>query len=111
MTRSSSPTVFCELLALSLVSGAAEASVEPSRTAVAAAEECLATVPPCDHQSENNVQTAEAGDQPSVGPGGRAEHGRQTERQKPGAHGRDELGGKRTARGDGGAVEQEPHTG
>src|SRR5215471_13855124 len=76
-----------------------------------AAVAALATVSPCDDESENEVQTAEAGAEDEVADGKTNQRGQPAQEHEADAHERDELDGKRAAADEGRAVQQQPHRG
>src|SRR5438552_347727 len=71
----------------------------------------LATVPPRDHQAEQNVKTAESRGHIRVGPGRRREQSTGAKEHEAEPHGRDDLHRERAGVGDGRAVEQQPGAG
>src|SRR4029077_10921929 len=71
----------------------------------------LATVPPEDERSEDDVEGAESGGEEPVAPGGGAESGEGSEDEEAEAHDRDDGDGEHASGGDACAVEQEPGCG
>ena len=71
-------------------------------------ERDLATVPPCDKESEDDMEAAEAdGEKPST-PSGGSEDGDAAEKHEEESHDGDDGNGKGAAGHDSGAIEKEP---
>src|SRR5216684_345430 len=68
----------------------------------------LATVAPCDDESEEDVQAAERGAQEDVRCAEGDERGDDTEEHEADAHHRDHADGERAAADEGRAVQQQP---
>src|SRR5215208_5767596 len=72
------------------------------------AVDALATVTPCDDESENQVQRAEADAEQHVGDGERREDRAEAEEHETDAHHRHDADGERAAADERRAVEQQP---
>src|SRR5262245_51707995 len=72
---------------------------------------CLATVPPCDDGSENNMKSPKPGSHEEISPTDRREDRHRPQRHETDTHHRHDLDGERTASHYSCAIEQEPHSG
>src|SRR5438067_8893046 len=77
----------------------------------AAAVAALATVSPCDDETENDVQSAEAGAEDQVADRQADERRQPAEEHEADTHHRNEADGKRAAADERGAVQQQPNLG
>src|SRR5258708_3047900 len=68
----------------------------------------LATVPPCDNESEHDVQPAEANAEECIGDGKRRRDGSHAEEHEPNPHHRNGGDGERPAADEGRAVAEQP---
>src|SRR5580658_2610521 len=71
----------------------------------------LATIPPCDYDSENNVQGAEAGREKKISPRSRGKQGRAAEDHEAQAHQGDDANREGAAGSDTHTVEKQPRAG
>src|SRR4030095_13763134 len=76
----------------------------------AAASFCLATVPPCDHDTKNDVLYSESKRHQHVRPGKRSKQCKRSERHEAKAHNRNHSNGERSAGNNGDPVKKQPRS-
>src|SRR6476620_8496411 len=71
----------------------------------------LATIPPCYHNTEDNVQYAKSGHKKNIAPTARDAQSDGAEQHEAQTHHRDDAHGKCSTRDDRGSIQQQPQTG
>src|SRR5581483_7112216 len=101
------PTASCSLPALPDFAGRALEAAASGVRAIA----CLATMPPCDHGTKTDLQTAEPEHQKRIAVYGGHEQGNGAYKHKAEAHNRNDAYRKCATGDDGRSVEQQPEAG
>src|SRR5260221_10633631 len=90
------------------VLGAANTGARRSAAGVFFTAPVLATVPPCDHESEHDVQPTKANAEEPIGDGKRCSDGRHAEEHEPHAHQGNGGDGERPAANERRAIAEQP---